>query len=266
VRKAVQLVRQALQVAVEDRVITSNPADRLRGLPKVATSEARFCTPAELTRLVDVVDERYRVMILTAGWSGLRLGELCGLRARSVDIASRRLEVVETIGEVQGQLVHQAYGKTGAARRSVPLPAHVVDELAAHVDHLEADDLVFAAPDGGGIRRSLFHPRVWQPATIAAGLGKRVPAPTEAKPKRTIYDGLRIHDLRHTAVSMWIQAGADLAQLKRWAGHESVATLIDTYGHLMPDREQPVLDALDLLAAGAGASNVVPITAAGSAS
>lgn len=92
-----------------------------------------------------------------------------------------------------------------------------------------------------------------------------MPAPTEAKPKRTVYDGLRIHDLRHTAVSLWIQAGADLAQLKRWAGHESVATLIDTYGHLMPDREQPVLDALDRLAAASGGSNVVPITAAGSA-
>lgn len=265
VRKAVQLVRQALQVAVEDRVITSNPADRLRGLPKVATSEARFCTPAELGRLVGAVDERYRVMVLAAGWSGLRLGELCGLRAQSVDIAGRRLEVVETIGEVKGQIVHQAYGKTGAARRIVPLPAHVVDELGSHVEHLDGGDLVFTAPEGGPIRRSLFHARIWQPATVAAGLGKRVPAPTPARKNRTLYEGLRIHDLRHTAVSLWIQAGADLTQLKRWAGHESVATLIDTYGHLMPDREQPVLDALDRLAGVAGGSNVVPITAAGSA-
>jgi len=42
--------------------------------------------------------------------------------------------------------------------------------------------------------------------------------------------------------------GADLTQLKRWAGHESVTTLIDTYGHLMPDREGPVLAALEALA------------------
>lgn len=76
-----------------------------------------------------------------------------------------------------------------------------------------------------------------------------MPAPTSANPKRTLYDGLRPHDLRHTAVSFWISAGADLTQLKRWAGHESVATLIDTYGHLMPDREGPVLAALEALAA-----------------
>lgn len=249
VRKAAQLVRQALEVAVEDRLLVVNPADGLRGLPKVATSEARFCSAEEVASLVDAADERYQPMILTAAWSGLRLGELCGLRRRSLDLMRRRIEVVDTIIEVRGKLVHQAYGKTGAAHRSVPIPAHVVDVLVAHTAGVEPNELVFRAPDGGPVRRSLFHARVWQPATLAAGLGARVPAPVPAKPRRTLYEGLRPHDLRHTAVSFWISAGADLTQLKRWAGHESVATLIDTYGHLMPDREGPVLAALEALAA-----------------
>lgn len=247
VRKAVQLVRQALEVAVEDRVIGTNPADRLRGLPKVATVRARFCTPAELERLVDAVDPRFRVFTLTGGWSGLRMGELCGLRRRSIDLDARRIEVVETLGEVNGRVVHQAYGKTGAARRSVPIPRHVAVELAPHVDGLAGDDLVFTGPGGGPIRRSLFHARVWQPACETAGLGRRTKTVVDGR-ARSEWDGLRPHDLRHTAVSLWILAGADLTQLKRWAGHESVATLIDTYGHLMPDREAPVIDALDALA------------------
>jgi len=130
----------------------------------------------------------------------------------------------DTITEVGGKLVHQAYGETGAARRSVPIP-HMSSTCWSHTAGVEPDGLVFCAPDGGPIRRSLFHARVWQPATLAAGLGTRVPAPTSSNPKRTLYEGLRPHDLRHIAVSFWISAGADLTQLKRWAGHESVATL-----------------------------------------
>jgi len=248
VRKAVQAVRQVLEVAVEDRIIPTNPATRLRGLPKTSTREARFCTPEEVARLVAATDEHHRAFVATAAWSGLRLGELTGLRRRNVDLPGARLAVVETITEVSGQLVHQAFGKTSAATRTVPIPQHLVRILKPHIDGLAPEDLVFTASGGGPIRRSLFHARVWQAATIASGLGERVPAPTEGNEARTVYSGLRPHDLRHTAVSFWIAAGADLTQLKKWAGHESIATLVDTYGHLMPDREEPVLEALDALA------------------
>jgi integrase len=260
VRKAVQLVRQALEVAVEDNVIATNPADRLRGLPKVPKSRARFCTVEEVSRLVDATDEHHQVLVATAAWSGLRLGELTALRRRNVDLMRRRISVVESASEVRGKIIHSEHGKTDAAHRAVPLPRHIVELLTEHTAGMNPDDLVFTAPEGGWIRRSLLHTRVWQPATIAAGLGERIHAPTESRPHRTIYRGLRIHDLRHTAVSLWIAAGADYTQLKRWAGHESIATLIDTYGHLMPDREAPVLKALDKLAApGRKARNVVEL-------
>ena len=265
VRKCVQVVGQALEVAVEDHVLTSNPATRLRGLPKVKTDEAQFCSPAEIALLVSCAAERDRALIETGAWSGLRLGELTGLRRRSLDLMSARITVAETITEVRGQVIHKRYGKTAAAKRSVPIPRHLVETLTEHTAGMKADALVFTAPDGEPIRRSNFHTRVWQRATIAAGLGERVPAPSAAKPKRTLYEGLRPHDLRHTAVSFWIAAGADYAQLKKWAGHESIATLIDTYGHLMPDREEPVLEALDRLAAAAAtpAGEVVELTRSG---
>lgn len=249
VRKCVQAIGQALELAVEDRIIGSNPAARLRGLPKSKGHEAMFCTPAEISLLVSCVDKRHRALVLCGAWSGLRFGELTGLRRKNLDLMRRRITVVETITEMRGQVIRKAYGKTGAARRTVPLPRHLVDALTEHTAGQAPGDLVFPAPGGDPIRRSNFHTRVWQPATIAAGLGERVPAPTEAKPTRTEYAGMRPHDLRHTAVSFWIAAGADLTQLKRWAGHESIATLVDTYGHLMPDREEPVLEALEQLAA-----------------
>lgn len=251
VRKCVQAVGQALEVAVEDRIIASNPAKGLRGLPKAAGHEARFCTPAEVAELVAATDDGFKALVATGAWSGLRFGELCGLRRRNLDLMRRRILVIDTIGEVRGQLVQQAYGKTGAARRSVPIPKHLVETLKSHTAGVGPNELVFTGTDGGPIRRSNFHTRIWQPACTKAGLGERVQvAPEDPDDQRTRWEGLRPHDLRHTAVSFWIAAGADLTQLKRWAGHESIATLVDTYGHLMPDREAPVLDALDGLATG----------------
>ena len=132
--------------------------------------------------------------------------------------------------EVRG---HHKIGppKTKAGRRSVPLPRHVAVELERHAAHLSGDALVFPAPEGGLLRASLFRRRVWTPAVEAAGLSP-----------------LRIHDLRHTAVAFWLAVGASPVEVARRAGHASVVTVLDRYGHLLPGSEDTVTDALDRLA------------------
>ena len=85
-----------------------------------------------------------------------------------------------------------------------------------------------------GVRRSAVG---WQPAVKRAGL-----AP------------LRPPDLRHTAVAFWIAAGAQPLEVARRAGHTSVVTVLDRYGHLLPRTDDPVTDAVDELAAAAKAS------------
>jgi integrase len=58
---------------------------------------------------------------------------------------------------------------------------------------------------------------------------------------------LRPHDLRHTAASLWVAAGASPKQIATWAGHTSVSVVLDRYGHLFPGHEEAVLDRLDSL-------------------
>ena len=65
-----------------------------------------------------------------------------------------------------------------------------------------------------------FRARIWRPATRNAGL-----------------DGLRIHDLRHTAVALWIAAGANPKEVAARAGHTSVSFTLDRYGHLYPESD-----------------------------
>jgi integrase len=109
---------------------------------------------------------------------------------------------------------------------------------------LEPGELVFTSPNGATIRASLFRRRFWQPACIDAGLGEIV---TDDAGKKH-YEGLRVHDLRHSAVALWIAAGASPKEIAVRAGHTSVSTVLDRYGHLLPGHEDKVNDALDVMA------------------
>jgi hypothetical protein len=91
--------------------------------------------------------------------------------------------------------------------------------------------LVFTAPKGGGpLRVIAFRARIWRPATRTAGL-----------------DGLRIHDLRHTAVALWIAAGANPKEVAARAGHTSVIFTLDRYGHLYRSRMRPSASGWDAI-------------------
>jgi integrase len=107
------------------------------------------------------------------------------------------------------------------------------DPLAEHLTAYgrSPDDLVFNAPGGGPVQLNLWRQRFWAPAVKKAGLVH-----------------LRPHDLRHTAVALWIAAGANPKEVASRAGHSSVSFALDRYGHLFPGSEQKLNDALDALA------------------
>lgn len=232
VQKAHQTLHKALRAAVRASRLHSNPADDV-ALPRIERTEQRFLTPSEVATLADAIDPRYRAFVLTGAYAGLRLGELAGLRWSRVDLMRRHLDVAEIVVEVRGHL-HSGPPKTNAGRRRVPLPRVVTDALTDHqADRgYDPDALVFPAPVGGPLRAGLFRRRYWTPATRVADL-----------------DGLRLHDLRHTAVALWIAAGASPVEVAQRAGHTSVAVVLDRYGHLLPGQADAVNDALDRLAA-----------------
>jgi integrase len=111
----------------------------------------------------------------------------------------------------------------------------VADEMAVHLatyGQADPESWVFVGADGGALRANGWRARHWRPAIRAAEL-----------------EPLRPHDLRHTAVSLWVAAGASPKQIAAWAGHTSVSVVLDRYGHLFPGHEDAVLDRLDAFAA-----------------
>lgn len=118
----------------------------------------------------------------------------------------------------------------------MPLPRVAVEALDRHfatrTQEPVRDGLLFPGSRSGGyLHGEHFRVDYWHPAVARAGLTP-----------------LRPHDLRHTAVALWIAAGASPNEIAARAGHSSVVTVLDRYGHLLPGMEDRVNDALDALA------------------
>jgi integrase len=227
VHRAYQFLSKVMRAAVDGGMIAQTPC---RGvpLPRIEREEMRFLTPSEVARLAGKIDPRYRALVLVGAYGGLRIGELAGLRRERVDLDQGTVRVIEIVSESSG-ILHFGPPKTKASRRTVGLPATVVEELARHIAAVSSPaGFVFPAPHGGPLRLATFRRRVWRPATRTAWL-----------------DGLRIHDLRHTAVALWIAAGAGPREVAARAGHTSVSFTLDRYGHLYPEADVALRDRLD---------------------
>lgn len=244
--KAGQIMGKVMRAAVQAGLIVSSPCDGVR-LPRVERAETRFLAPAEVVALADAMDDRYAALVYLAAYGGLRVGELFGLRAKRVDLLRARLEVAEAVVSVAGRL-HFGPPKTSAGRRSVPLPKVVCSALSEHLTSYPAapEELVFTAPEGGPVRLELWRARYWRPAV-----------------RRATLEPLRPHDLRHTAVALWIEAGANPKEIAARAGHSSVVTVLDRYGHRFAGSEDRVNDALDALANAARPVPLAPVVAIG---
>ena len=181
------------------------------------TTEMRFLDHDEVDALAGVIVAKYRALVLTAAYTGLRFAELAGLRAKRLDLDERRLTVAETLVEVRGRQLFKG-PKTAASRRTVVLPGSLVDVLAAHLGEWPAvgDGLVFTSNGGGLLRRTNFRRREWIPAVAA-----------------TVGEPMRFHDLRHTQAAWLIAQGEHPKTIQTRLGHASISTTLDTYGHLM---------------------------------
>jgi integrase len=225
VRQSVFVMSAAFDHAVRSGRIRSNPAHGL-GLPRPRRRDYVFLTHGQLRALADEAGPG-RMFVLVLGYTGLRWGEVTALRVCDIDLARRRIDVRQTFSDIGGHVVlgtpksHQS--------RTVPVPRFLARELSAAVAGKHADDLVFTMPGGSVLRLSNWRRATFLPARARAELSGR----------------FRIHDLRHTAASLMIQAGYPPKMLQEIMGHASITTTLDLYGHLYPGDMDRYADRLD---------------------
>lgn len=218
-----------LDVAVKDRRIPSNPA-RGVNLPRKTAKRKIYLTHAQVARL-SAAAGRNAILVETLAYTGLRWGEATGLRVRDVDLKQRRLNVTENAVMV-GTEVIVGTPKTHITR-SVPYPPFLHDEIAALVaSRRGSESLLFG--DGFDHMRLPNSRDGW-----FANAVKRVQAVDSEFPRVTP------HDLRHTAASLAISAGANVKAVQRMLGHASAAMTLDVYSDLFDDDLNAVAVALD---------------------
>jgi integrase len=189
-----------------------------------------FLTHEEVERLAGLIDEPWRTLIFTLAYTGIRWGEAAALRRNRCHILKAKLHIAESLSELGGAL-HFGEPKSRKSNRWVDMPRFVADMLGVHIGTQvddKSDALVFTSPQGGPLRHSNFYTRIWRPAIKASGLA----------------EGLRIHDLRHTAASFMIHEGAHLELVRKQLGHSSV-TVTQRYAHLFPSQGEDLAVRLD---------------------
>jgi site-specific recombinase XerD len=219
IQHAVRLLRHLMGEAAKHRLIKANPVVDAK-LPKAAKHVDRFLTRDEWDRLAaEVTHPRDRAMISLLCLAGLRWGEVAGLHHHRVNLATRRLLVVEA---ARRDRTIKDMPKSSAGQRYVP----IVDELARALDPVlvpGSTELVFP-----GVSYTNWRRRVFVPAVERAELA--LPWPT-------------IHDLRHTFGSWLAEGGTPPTDIMALMGHGSLRAT-ERYMHAYESRFERAVSAL----------------------
>jgi len=253
VKNIIVPLREMYNHAIDDGVVSfSNPASRVGRFNKRRAEDKKITplTRDELATLLETAREKmphYYPLLLCAPRSGLREGELIGLRFCDLDFNGRFIEVRRNV--VRGKVTTPKNGRTRRVDMSMQL-TNLLDELLGKrkAEALRKDmekpqserrepnevlrqvleEPVFTTPEGTPLDPDNMRKRVFYRVLDMAGLRR-----------------IRFHDLRHTFATLLLQQGESLVYVKDQLGHHSIQITVDTYGHLVPGGNRQAVDKLD---------------------
>jgi integrase len=229
-----KLLADALDHGLVSRNVAANarpPKPR-----KTVSKQIRFWTPEELSKfLASVRQDRWYALWHLAAMTGMRRGELLGLRWADVDLVARRVSVRQALISVAYELTFTTPKSHSA--RVIDIDPDTVEVLKRHrevqrteVDaagvHVKDSELVFGKEDGATI-----HPDI-----IRQMFDKRV--------KRSGLRRIRFHDLRHTHATIGLRAGVPVKVMSERLGHSTPAFTLQQYAHVIPGMQAEAAEAI----------------------
>ena len=218
VRNIHQMIGSAYNLAIEQKLVTRNPTQGC-ALPKVEHKEMKTLTADQLSAFFQEAKDSgvYELYYLDLA-TGLRRGELLGLKWADVDLDRGVLKIQRAISRQNGKVV-EAPLKTKNAYRTLPLSADAISVLKMQKCKVGNSEWVFPSPAGGPMSPdSVLH--MLQRVLKRAGLPR-----------------IRFHDLRHTFATMALQNGVDVKTVSSMLGHYSAGFTLDTYAHVTTDAQ-----------------------------
>jgi len=218
VRRCVFVLSSVLAIAERDGIIRASPTKGV-ALPAKHPKPKRYLTHAQVERLAAAAPGRETLMLLLA-YAGLRWGEVSALRVRHLDMLRRRMLIEENAVLVKG--VYETGTPKHGSSREVPIPVFLVQRIARMCEDKTRDSFVFS--DGASPMTYPHRTSGWFVKAVSAAQAADATFPT-----------ITPHDLRHTAASLAISAGANVKAVQRMLGHASAAMTLDVYAELFDD-------------------------------
>ena len=231
VRNLHQIIASAMKLAKEQKLIATDPTDGC-ALPKVEYWEMKTLPVEQLASFLreakeSGVFELYYVELAT----GLRRGELLGLKWEDLDFEKGDLRVKRQVARINGEVV-EAPLKTKNAYRTLPLAKDTVDVLDQQKKKVGASPWVFPGPTGGPM----------SPDSVLHMLHRVL--------KRAGLPRVRFHDLRHTFATLTLQNGVDVKTVSGMLGHYSAGFTLDTYAHVTTSAQRQAAEAMEHVLSG----------------
>ena len=231
VRNIHQILSSALKLAQEQRIILTNPAEGC-ALPKVEHREMKTLPVEQLQSFLreakdSGVFELYYLELAT----GLRRGELLGLKWEDIDLEHGDLRVRRQIARINGKVV-EAPLKTKNAYRTLPLAEDTISILKEQKKKVGSSPWVFPSATGGPI----------SPDSVLHMLHRVL--------KRAGLPQVRFHDLRHTFATLALQNGVDIKTVSGMLGHFSAGFTLDTYAHVTTSAQKAAANTMGKLLSG----------------
>ncbi len=231
VRNLNQIISSAMKLAIQQKLISSNPADGC-ALPRIEHKEMKTLPADHLAAFLNEAKrtgtfELYYIDLAT----GLRRGELLGLKWQDIDLDSGVIHVRRQVGRIDGK-VQEAPLKTKNAYRNISIGADAVSILREKKKQDGGrSEYVFPSPTGGPM----------SPDSVLKMLHRVL--------ERAGLPELRFHDLRHTFATLALQNGVDIKTVSGMLGHFSAGFTLDTYAHVTTAAQRQAADTMgDVLA------------------
>lgn len=232
------VLRRSLVMAVKQGLIGRNPTKAI-ATPKVIQKEMQVLDDNQVRQLLIAAQgNRYEALYYLAVTTGLRKGELLGLKWEDINWASNTVQVRRQLQRSKGGGWVFSSPKTRAGRRIVQLGSETMGLLAAHRKRQDRErdnpdwqdhDMVFPSKVGTPTGQSNLH-KFFKRLLIKAGL-----------------PDIRFHDLRHTAATLMLMNGIPLIVVSRRLGHSKPSVTLDIYGHYLPGMQEKAANLMDEL-------------------
>lgn len=232
-----RVLHEALEQAVKWQLLARNPADAVEP-PRPRRQEMQVLDEAQAAMLLKATRESpLYIPILLALTTGMRRGEILGLRWKDVDL-NRGVLAVRRAAEVSGRKVSYKEPKTARSRRVVTLLGLTVDELRRHKRE-QAENKLFYGPayEDHGLVCCHDDGRPFHPDRVSynfAALIRRLDLPR-----------IRFHDLRHTHATLLLAQGVHPKVVSERLGHSTIGLTMDTYSHVLPVLQEEAASKLD---------------------